>query len=67
VAAKTTYVAAETTDVAAEATTHMTAAAHMAAAPAAASRLCIGRKQASGQHRARQDYHRSPLHNVILS
>jgi hypothetical protein len=70
VVAEATYVAGETTDVAAEATTHMTAAAaHMAPAPAAAaaSRLCVGRKQAAGQHSARQDYHRSPLHNVILS
>jgi hypothetical protein len=70
-------VAAETTDVAAQAGTHVTAeaAADMAAeatayvtpSASAASRLCIGRKQAAGQQRARQYHYRLLLHNIILS
>jgi hypothetical protein len=41
------------------------AAAHMTASGATC--LCIGRKQAAGQHRARQDQYRSFFHNIILS
>lgn len=51
----------------AEPSTHMTtSAAHMTAASTAAC-LGISCKRASSQQGAREDHHRSPLHNIILS
>jgi hypothetical protein len=55
---------AEATHVATEAA-HMSTATHMATP--AASCLCIGGKQTAGQQSARQDYHRSSHHRIVLS
>jgi len=56
VPAQASHVTAHTADV---------AAAHVTAS--AATRLCIGRKQAAGQHGARQEDQRSSHHHIILS
>jgi len=63
-AAEAADVTAEATDMTAEAA-HMATATHMAT-PAAAC-LRIGRKQTAGQQSARQDYHRSSHHRIVLS
>jgi hypothetical protein len=67
VPASTNVSAEASVDVALKAATYVVAetATHMTASAAA----CLGvrRKQAAGQHGARQDHHRSPLHDIILS
>jgi len=63
-AAEAADVTAEATDMTAEAA-HMATATHMATP--AASCLRIGRKQTAGQQSARQNYHRSSHHRIVLS